>query len=396
MTPPEILTVPRQGGLAAPLGGCSCLASPPTGDGAIRQAKEGGFVSWSTGIPENRARCPATSGQIDLGEDLNFRYSAAAGQKPGSGFISEQCGEWVITATCSKDQDHPVELTKHSCGKLSCPTCWPDYVAGKATDISARFEGYAAAKLQENAALIPGEKKQILPRHIVFTIAPVHIAELTARAVKDGYFNPSMFQELVHIEFKKAIEISGLLGGQWFYHDARIKHPETGADGAKAKMMIGREAKRAGVMKDDGPAWKLYQYINGRKNWRDYYRFSPHYHTMAFGHLLEISKFEEAMPGWTYHNKGTVQAVGGLAFYLMSHVALNEGCRATWPFGRLSHKALTKEQTGIDYVPKTCKICGAPLVITDSVYPDQVGRELTTKVIRYTWFFRSCGPPGGG
>jgi hypothetical protein len=278
---------------------------------------------------------------------------------------------------------------------LSCPDCWPDYVKEKAGDIENRFKGYAEAKMQENAILIPGERKQISPRHIVFTVSPAHIAELAHRSIRAGYFNESFFLDKIREEYNQALKISGLLGGVSFYHDARVRHPETGADGAKAKMLIGREAKTAGIMEDDSAAWKMYQYINGLKNWREYYRFGPHFHALVFGQVLEISEFETKMPGWSYHNKGTVRETGGLAHYLLSHVAvINDRKAVTW-FGRLSQKGMTKKESWIEYRTEICPVCGSPKVIGDSCRPGEVGREVTIKTIHYIWFFDSCGPPGG-
>lgn len=356
------------------------------------------LVSGSTGTIKNQPWYPANSGQIFLDERLSKRYDSNVSLKPGGGFRTEQCGSWVYTGVCSKNPEHSGtdgQGARHSCGKLSCPDCYPDYLKEKAGDITGRFDGYSKAKMQQKTVLIPGEKREILPRHIVFTVSPGHIADLVARSVVNGYFNESLFLDKFRTEYNEILKASGLIGGSSFYHDARLRHPGTGADGAKAKMMIGREAKTAGALNDTSAAWRMYQYINGRKDWQNYYRFSPHFHMIGFGHLQNIDEFQISFPGWKYHNKGTVRDAGGLSHYLLSHVALIGNRKAVTWFGRLSQKALGKEQAGVEYETKTCEICGAPLVISDSVRPDLIGRELTTKKIRYTWFFQICGPPGG-
>lgn len=386
---PTRWTRPSHGEVASrspsPIRGQSC---PPTplGRGVL-----------ADGVVKNEAVVSRSNGQIFLDDNFETRYAPTVAFRPGIGHRAPEDGRWLITGRCSTNPEHEVVLIRRSCDKISCPDHYKNYIREKAEDIAARDELYTSAKLQENAVLIPGERRQILPRHIPFTVSPAHLAALVSgsRCMKDGRFNESLFLDLFRTEFNRALKVSGLVGGCSVYHDGRLRHPGTGATGTMAKVLLGREAKLAGDMKDDSPAWHLYDHIRKQKNWRDYWRFSPHFHVTGYGELIPIGEFEKRMPGWTYHNKGPVQTVFGLSLYLLSHAAVIAGRHSLSWFGRLHQKALSKEQEGVDYIPVLCPTCGAPLIVAACASLGVIGREMTREKIRYLGFFQACGPPGG-
>ena len=350
------------------------------------------------GVVKNEAVVSCSNGQIFLGEDFQKRYAPTVALKPGIGHRAPEDGKWLITGRCSTNPEHEVVLIRRSCDKITCPDHWKNYVREKAEDIDARNKGYTTSKLHENAVLIPGERRQVLSRHIAFTVSPAHLAALVSgsRCMKDGRFNESLFLDLIRSEFNRALKASGLVGGCSVYHDGRLRHPETGATGKQAKVLLIREAKQAGNMKDDSPAWQLYDHIRKQKKWWQYWRFSPHFHVIGYGQLIPIGDFEKRMPGWTYHNKGPVHEVFGLAYYLLSHAAVIAGRHSLSWFGRLSQRSLEKEQEGTDYIPVLCPTCGSPLIIEGSASLQIIGKEMMREKARYTWYFHSCGPPGGG
>lgn len=352
------------------------------------------------GVVKNEAVVSRTNGLRFLDDNFEKRYVPTVALRPGIGHRALEDGKWLITGRCSENPEHEVVLIRRSCDKISCPDHYKNYIREKGEDISARFEGYEKAKLQENAVLISGERRQILPRHIPFTVSPAHLAALVSgsRCMKDGRFNESLFLDLFRAEFNRALKVSGLVGGCSVYHDGRVRHPETGADRTKGKVLLVRDAKRAGDMKDDSPAWHLYDHIRKQKNWREYWNFAPHFHVIGYGQLLEISEFEKKMPGWTYHNKGPVTMPGmtfGLSLYLLSHVAVIAGRHSFSWFGRLSQKSLGKDQVGVDIIPVLCPTCGAPLIVEACATLGIIGKEMTREKARHDWFFQACGPPGG-
>jgi hypothetical protein len=278
----------------------------------------------------------------------------------------------------------------------------PGTITRKAQDIEERFAQYERAKVAENAVLIPGEKRGAVPRHIVFTISPGHQAELVKRAcdtvilndlgqiARDkGEWKPDIYFDLIREEYRNCLKVSGLIGGVSFYHDARVRHPDTGMTGAEAKHLITREAKAWGNMKDEDPAWKIYDHIRKQESPVRYYYFSPHFHTMAFGRLIDIQDFEKLCPGWTYHNKKEASNPGGLARYLMSHVAMVPDRKSISWFGRLSAKILGKTELRVYEEPQVDKETGLPWIITESILPSEIGSQYTVTVTEWKSFFRT-------
>jgi len=147
-------------------------------------------------------------------------------------------------------------------------------------------------------------------------------------------------------------------------------------------------AKLAGNMRDDSPASDLYKHIRKQANWADYYYFSPHMHFTGFGALPPSEKFEELFPGWKYHNKGTVNNVGGLARYLFSHMALLPDRQAVTWHGRMSRAVLGVEKLKTLEYPVICEKTGKAWVIVDSITLSEIGREYTEPVTEYRAYFR--------
>ena len=360
------------GGLAAPQEGPILSAHAPRGGLA-----QGGSGSWDPAIfrPDRPVSCYC---------GLQFSTPEPA-MKPGTGFAKEGCGKWVRTLKSG----NVTRKIVHNCDVLSCPTCMPGAITQKANDIENRFDRYEEAKTAENAVLIPGEHRRVKPRHFPFTISPAHQAELVQKTIQNaGKWDPEVFLDLFREEFKEALKISGLIGGFSVYHDSRVRHPDTGLTGKEAKHLIRREAQAFGNMKDDDPDWVLYDHIRKQKNWQEYYYFAPHFHVIGFGKVIDIKEFEEKMPGWTYHNKRDVKTPGGLARYLISHMALlpDRHC-CTW-FGRLSSAVLGKEVLRTVELPVICEETGEPWIIIASAIPAEVGAEYVEKITEYLGFFR--------
>lgn len=315
-------------------------------------------------------------------------------QKPGTGFSKEGCGKWVRTL---KSGGYTKKIV-HNCDVLSCPVCMPGAITQKASDIEKRFELYELAKISENAVLIPGEVRDVTPRHFVFTISPIHTAKIIHKMMrKPGIFDnekdldlldPENFLDLVREEFKIALRKSGLIGGLYIYHDARVRHPDTGVTGSRAKHLIRREAMLCGTLKDEDPDWKIYDHIRKQKNSDRYYYFSPHFHVVAYGKIIDIKSFEAQMPGWKYHNKNSVKTPGGLARYLISHMAMLPNRHSCAWFGRLSSAVLGKTELKTVEKPVICESTGKAWIIVSSTITSEIGREYTEKVTIYQGFFR--------
>lgn len=379
------------------------LASPPASkeglvpllDGSILSAhapqRSGGGVAQGAVVssswdPEvfRTGGCPAIAG-FNFSDD---KEEISPVLVPGYGFSKPDCGSWVRKLRSGNE----VRDIYHNCDNLGCPVCVDGALTKKARSAEERFGLYESAKLNENAVLIPGEVRQAIPRHIPFTISPAHVAELWMRAGR----NHAVFLDLARAELNKALKSSGLLGGMAVSHSNRVKHPGTGLTGSRAKHLITLEAKLAGDMKDDSPAAALYAHIRKQKRPAEYYYFSPHFHVIGFGKLIDIREFEELNPGWTYHNKGNVPNVGGLLRYLFSHMTMIEDRHAVTWFGRLSSATLGREELKTTYQAVICEKTGLPWVVVESIDPREIGREYLEPFIEYRAFFRTThkrGPP---
>lgn len=365
------------------MGSIASVPRPLGGAGGTRGVPSS---SWDPAVfrPDHVVSC--YSREIFSGE----RYETPVTSKPGNGFRKPDCGAWVRKLKSGDD----VRDIFHNCGNLGCPVCMPGTITDKARDIESRFEHYEQAKTRENAVLITGEARHVKPRQFIFTISPSHQAELEA-AVKrtiPGKWGPdhhAVFMDLIREEYSRGLKLSGLVGGVSVYHDARVQHPDTGSRQARGKHLVLMEAKCAGNMKDEDPAWKIYDHIRKQKDWERYYYFSPHFHAIAFGKAIDAAEFEELMPGWTYHNKGTVSNPGGLARYLMSHMAMIPDRKAISWFGRLSSKCLGREELRTYEREEVHPETGLPWIIIDSTIPGEVGGTYRVTVTEYRGFFRT-------
>lgn len=344
-------------------------------------------VSWDPQVfrPDRVVSC--YSGEIFSGDNS----LPAVSQVPGIGFKKPDCGSWVRKL---KSGDEYKDIF-HNCGVLSCPVCMPGEITDKAHAIAERFRFYEDAKNAENAVLIPGERRGIDARQFIFTISPAHTEELISKVRRAmpgpwGTKHAALFLDYYREEEDRAIKISGLVGGVKFYHEARVQHPFTKSTGTRAKHLIALEAKIAGDMKDVDAAWMMYDHIRKQKNWMQYYYFSPHTHVIGHGTVIDAAEFEELMPGWKYHNKGYAKNPGGLARYLMSHMAMIEDHKSVSWFGRMSSVHLGKIALGKPYqqvqVHPETKI---PWVIWDSIEPKEIGATWTIEITDYRGFFRT-------
>jgi len=350
--------------------------------------------SWDPSVfrPDRVVSC--YSREIFSGET----YLPDVSLKPGIGFQKPECGSWVRKL---KSGDETRDIY-HNCGRLGCPVCMPGTLTDKARDVEDRFNLYEQAKMDENAVLIPGERRNIDPRQFIFSISPAHTDELIAKVkrafpgIEWGTKHQALFLDYYREEEDRAIKISGLIGGVKYYHDGRVQHPTTGSQGTRAKHLIGMEAKIAGNMTDTDASWKLYDHIRKQKNWHQYYYFSPHTHLIVHGMAIEAEEFEKLMPGWKYHNKGYVKNPGGLARYLSSHMAMVEDRKAVSWFGRLSSASLGKEGLKTHEQAQVHPVTGLPWIIVESVDPREVGGTYIISVTDYRGFFRTVhkrGPP---
>lgn len=374
MSPPVSASPASEVGLAAHLPrSFLSVPRPLEGAGGTRGVSSS---SWDPGVFRPARGYPAIAGFNFSEEDL----PNSPVQVPGLGFSKPDCGTWIRKLK-SGDEVHDIY---HSCDTLGCPVCVERVITKKASAFKERFDHYEDAKHQVNAVLVPGEYLNVHPRHIVFTLSPTHIAQLWQVSGK----NHAIFLDMVRSELNDIIKETELIGGAVIYHPNRVKHPDTGLTGRDAKTLITREAKIAGNMTDESPSGALYTHIRKQDHPDRYYYFSPHFHSIIYGKIMDSKEFQERYPGWKYHNKGDVPNVGGLARYLFSHLAMIEGRHAVTWFGRLSSAVLGVDELKITYQDVICEKTGLPWVIWESIIQEEIGKNYQEPVTEYRSFFR--------
>ena len=316
--------------------------------------------------------------QADVGrseyQQKTDRYPALAyfnfsGGKPGNGTKTSECEKWLYTG---KDENGNVKIIKHSCGRITCPVDYPDYLIKKAGEIDDRFKGYVRDVLEV--------KKE--SRQIIFSMSPERVLYLRESMSNN---DPAIFLDLYRAEYNEMLKASGLSGGISFYHDCRVMHPGTGATGARGKMLIGRDAKTSGFMEADAPKSKIYAWIAKQPNRKDYYYFSPHTHAIVFGRILDIDSFRKACPNWIYKNKGPVKNVAGLVYYLMSHMAVISDKRSVTGFGCMSSALLGRDLIS-EKLEDELSPDGLPYFIVEAVDPMMIGKKIT-RIVKI-WLYR--------
>lgn len=95
-----------------------------------------------------------------------------------------------------------------------------------------------------------------------------------------------------------------------------------------------------------------------RKNSLKEWYFSPHFHVLGYGWLLDIRKNYNAS-GYVVKNLGVRKNVPGTIYYQLSHCGISEKYQTITWFGALSYSKLKVEIKNPD--PQVCPICFEPL-----------------------------------
>jgi len=266
-------------------------------------------------------------------------YSLGAGSRVPT-FAS--CGRVFTVNVCSHDSSHAPLVRRHSCHRVDCPVCFPDWQRRAAERVSRRVS--AGAMLLN--------KWSHYVQH--FTISPP-ASEYAAFYELGNAALPALRKKAV-----RYLKDIGLEGGALIFHALR----------------------QAEYAPDD---------VN-----RGWY-FSPHFHVIGFGRLTETSDKLYRRTGWVYKSLSRAPRARkfkevydtsrgyacGVANYLFSHVAywsdlktgrrLDRGDLVSY-FGCLSSRALHVYDTIVEKEHVKCTQCGAPMY-EDSRYhydPDWV------------------------
>lgn len=273
------------------------------------------------------------------------------------------CGTTIAIKVC-EIPDHPKRPVRHSCGRSSCEICWPTWANRAAERIADLLQGYSEA----SGTLYP-------PWHI--TISPDDAGL---------YSESSDTMRQLTKKARKMVEVLGVKGCVVIIHGYRIK---------KEKMReVNDGATSAGVNR--------YRWCFDQDRPRDYLYFSPHFHLLGWGYLMQSDDFHE-QTGWIYkkHKTRPLSDMEKTAYYLLSHAWLfGTGTNAYRYWGALSPTRLGVKREN-SYQIEKCTICGRPLhrlpvTLEGEILVQDIANSPTSKILIETrrYFIRKKrGPP---
>jgi len=280
---------------------------------------------------------------------------------PGSGEITkDDCGAWIQTAACGSNPKHYSKRISKNCGRVECPICWTGPVGRAARNASARLRGYTTDALQKRLR----EKYQLTVNH--FTTSPLY-----------GVITPDMPYNKIKQRGRDIAAKAGITGGFMGFHPFRIK-----------KSVAWRLARLCDDNLKDYPDerekkfWELVRAdALGLGSWRDYVRWSPHFHIVGFGRLPDQKTDEDKeavrvlYKGWvvkwirhvdTYRQfDGTKlqDPIAELIFYILSHAGYQAGRKMPVWLGVCSPNNLHAEETTKEEYLVVCPKCGSPVIV---------------------------------
>jgi hypothetical protein len=146
---------------------------------------------------------------------------------------------------------------------------------------------------------------------------------------------------------RKALSL-GLIGGAFVIHPWRIKK-ECQAEAEEYARATGENR---------------YAWVRAQPDPMSVLDYSPHCHVLGYGRLKEIKAGSKTYEYKVIRPLNSIEAVEGVAFYLLSHTAMPATPKAHCYhyFAVCSPKVLIPTYTGEDPRPVFCPKCGAALV----------------------------------
>jgi hypothetical protein len=153
-----------------------------------------------------------------------------------------------------------------------------------------------------------------------------------------------------------------------------------------------------------------YEWALSQDNWRDLVIYSPHFHLLVSGPLMDSRQFL-ARTGWQYHNHDGKtggrrgQDLRKTLYYLLTHAWVNGNHKVLryW-FGMSTHRLMRVEE-GFAKVPQVCPTCAAACVQVppDAIQADGRGvpfyqdiHNAPPALTRVQIFHYEARPPGKG
>ena len=316
-------------------------------------------------------------GQSIFRRESSFIYGSSLNR------TNSQCGTPHRQLVCSKDGGHTV-ITKHiCCNDPQCPVCYSKFTCRLADGAIERVLGY----------------KEVFPDdpfyHLVISPEP----DTRYRNNKEA--------------FAAVVKVFLKYGGKaavFWYHPYRFR-----------SNLIWKLRRAQNQWMTENPKkrppgfWKLArQDVLKLGSFSEYLVYSPHFHGIATGYLLNSKEFHKATGGWIYKkvkrdegedhlDKGeavvqsaydfTNKDLERVAHYLSTHCAYEWTKHSVRYVGDISYSKLGRKDKKTERRPQVCAKCGAPMVehlvntITGEL-GDATGIEVMQRVITWQYYKR--------
>ena len=288
--------VARRGGLAAPPDGLLACAPAPLAGGGMAQGGQS-------------PACIVNSGQKVSPPEVLLPGMVSM---VGSGDECEPSG-WVVTGVCPKCGHH-LQMVKHGCGLITCPSCSRKWARRAAERSGARLFGAFMARASKHK-----------PRHITFDLD-----ECSWAAAK-----------------KKAADL-GCTGGVLVIHPWRMKD--------KYRTMFEIMAEKTGRNR--------YDLAKESAIGMDAFEWSPHCHGLVFGKFTEVRRDSDVFLYRMIRRLNSQHEAEKSLMYLFGHTFIpqTKNGKCYRYIGICSPQKLKPSWTGTCLDSLKCPCCDAEMV----------------------------------
>ncbi len=277
----------------------------------------------------------------------DFGYIRGCASKPSN----ELCGSVLYVQACSQNHEHSKTYRHAYCNDPLCPVCFKKYIPRISEGAAGRVHGYWSLN------------RDMRPYHLVVSPPP----GTRYKNMKEAYAS-----------FHEMLKKLGCRAAATVYHPYRIKA------GIKARLEL--------FMSVNDSAEKRYELIRkdvlGLGGIEYYLYYSPHFHAVAFGYLIESRVFE-MLTGWMYRKIRYMRDIADISrvvAYLQSHTAWEYGRHTIRYWGEMSYAKMARKRVKKEKVLKRCPVCAAR--ISEYHYhaaEDKIGEMVSDRV--YEWVF---------
>lgn len=249
----------------------------------------------------------------------------------------EWCYEILSVMICMTADDHPKVYRHRYCNDPLCPLCFGKYIPRLAEGAAEMVKGYW------------GLNPDTRPYHLILSPPPGTRYKTMQDAFDEAY---SMLEFL---ECRAAVVM---------YHPYRLRPAVTKALD-EYRSRTGTKLKKWELARED---------VLGLGTLGYYVYYSPHFHAVAFGHLMDSRDFE-SYTRWIYRKIRYMKdekEIAQLVAYIQTHAAWEYGKQTVRYWNGISYSKLARKRISKERVKKRCEVCGD--VLCECEYDEYEGK----------------------